>query len=134
MSVSSESGMMSINNIVGDVVQVLLKEPGELSKLGFEKMSLFLQVVGIDEMGIWVGHPNYMVVKVNDDEGKPLPPDQQVRTQVEANFIIRWEQIATLVHFPNREGFDFPDPFEKHIGFVAPTGEVSGSEGEAGPE
>ncbi|MFB0517260.1 MAG: hypothetical protein ACETWG_11750 [Candidatus Neomarinimicrobiota bacterium] len=115
---------MTTTDIVGDVVQVLLKEPGELAYLGFEKTSLFLQVVGIDEAGIWCAHPNYNLVKVNDEEGNPLPPEEQVHTQVEANFLIRWEQIATIVHFPDREGFDFPSPFEKHIGFVIPSDEM----------
>ena len=119
---------MTMSDIVGDVVQVLLKETAELEVLGFEKTSLFLKVVGLDEMGIWVTHPNYVVVKVNDSDGKPLPPKKQVKDRVDANFIIRWEQIATIVHFPNREGYDFPSPFEKHIGFIVPSEEQDGSD------
>jgi len=120
---------MTLSDIVGDVVQVILNEPGQLANLGFEKTSLFLQVVGVDEVGIWFTHPSYTVIKVNDEEGKPLPPDEQIHTQVDANFLIRWDQIATIVHFPDREGFDFPSPFEKHIGFVVPSGEAA-AEGE----
>lgn len=117
-----------MSDIVGDVVQVLLKETAELEVLGFEKTSLFLKVVGLDEMGVWVTHPDYMVVKVNDEDGKPLPLKQQVKEQVDANFIIRWEQIATIVHFPNREGYDFPSPFEKHMGFIVPSDDQAGKE------
>ena len=117
-----------MSEIVGDVVQVLLKETAELGVLGFEKTSLFLKVVGLDEMGIWVTHPDYVVVKVNDSEGKPLPPEEQVKERVDANFIIRWEQIATIVHFPNREGFDFPSPFEKHMGFIVPSDDQDGKD------
>ena len=117
---------MMTNDIVGDVVQVLLKEPGELTNIGFDKRSNFLKVMGVDDMGIWVAHPSYTVVRVNDEEGKPLPVEDQIHTQVDANFLIRWEQIATIVHFPNREGFDFPSPFEKHIGFVVPADEMEG--------
>ena len=126
MDISKELGIMTINDIVGDIVQIVLKEPDDLAGLGFDKPSLFLKVVGVDEMGVWVIHPSYMVVRVNDEEGKPLPEEEQVHTQVDANFLIRWEQIATIVHFPNREGFDFPDPFEKHIGFVVPSDEAGG--------
>lgn len=114
---------MMTSDIVGDVVQVVLKEPSELANIGFDKPSNFLQVMGVDDLGMWVAHPGYTVVRVNDEEGKPLPVEEQIHTQVDANFIIRWEQIATIVHFPNREGFDFPSPFEKHIGFVVPTDE-----------
>ena len=112
---------MSLTDIVGDVVQILLKEIAELEELGFEKKSLFLQVVGVDEMGVWVAHPNYVVVKVNDAEGRPLPAKQQVKDRVDANFLIRWEQIGSIVHFPDREGFDYPSPFEQHIGFIVPS-------------
>ena len=121
---------MTITEIVGDVVQIMLNATGNLAGLGFEQTSLFLHVVGLDDMGIWVSHPNYMVIKVNDPEGKPLPPDKQVQERVDANFLIRWDQIATLVHFPGREGYDFPSPFEKHIGFVVPPadGKEAGSE------
>ncbi|MEE9161379.1 MAG: hypothetical protein V3U35_00270, partial [Candidatus Neomarinimicrobiota bacterium] len=119
----SEQGVMSLSDIVVDVVQILLKETAELADLGFEKTSLFLQVVGVDEFGVWAAHPNYVVVKVNDAEGKPLPRKKQVKERVDANFLIRWEQIGSIVHFPDREGFDYPSPFEKHIGFVVPTGD-----------
>ena len=128
MVLTSDQRVMTMSEIVGDVVQVLLKETAELGVLGFEKTSLFLKVVGLDEMGIWVTHPDYVVVKVNDSEGKPLPPEEQVKERVDANFIIRWEQIATIVHFPNREGFDFPSPFEKHMGFIVPSDDQDGKD------
>ena len=120
---------MSMSDIVGDVVQILLKEIGELSSLGFNDTSLFLKVMGVDETGLWVHHPNYSVVQINDPEGKPLPEDKQIHKEVDANFLIRWEQITTIVHFPNLEGFDFPNPYEKHIGFVMPTeGDMPGKD------
>lgn len=121
---------MTISDIVGDVVQILLNETSKLVALGFEQTTLFLRVVGIDDMGVWVAHPNYIVVKVNDPEGKPLPLEKQLHERVDANFLIRWDQIATIVHFPGREGYDFPSPFEKHIGFVVPssTGDEASSE------
>jgi len=128
MVVESEKQVMETSDIVGDVVQVFLKEPEELANLGFDKPSYFLKVMGVEDIGIWVAHPGYAIARVNDEDGKPLPADEQIHTMVDANFLIRWEQIATIVHFPNREDFDFPSPFEKHIGFVVPTEEVEGEE------
>ena len=124
----SEKQVMVTNDIVGDVVQILLREAGELANLGFDKPSHFLYVVGVDDVGIWAAHPGYAIARVNDEDGKPLPADEQIHTMVDANFLIRWEQIATIVHFPDREGFDFPSPFEKHIGFVVPAKEAEGEE------
>ncbi len=111
---------MTIADIVGDVVQLFLTDGDGLSQLGFSAPSLFLQVVGIDDVGLWVVHPSYVIVRANDEQGKPLPEDQRVQKRVEANFLIRWELIASIVHFPSRDGFDFPSPYEKHIGFVTP--------------
>ena len=31
--------------------------------------------------------------------------------------LIPWGFIASIVHFPDVEGFDFPDPFQSSIGF-----------------
>ncbi len=127
MGNNNDIKVMTIADIVGDVVQIFLTEADGLAQLGFNTPSVFLQVIGIDDVGLWVVHPSYVIVRANDEEGKPLPPDQQVHKQVEANFLVRWELIASIVHFPNRKGFDFPSPFEKHIGFVTPsdgTGEV----------
>jgi hypothetical protein len=36
---------------------------------------------------------------------------------VEASILIPWGFIASVVHFPGVEGFDFPDPFDTEIGF-----------------
>lgn len=126
MGKDTDINVMTLPDIVGDIVQILLNDPAGLAQLGFDAPSVFLQVVGVDEAGLWVAHPNYVIVRANDEEGKPLPEDQRVQKRVEANFLIRWELIASIVHFPNRDGFDFPSPYEKHIGFVTPAGEGAG--------
>ena len=36
---------------------------------------------------------------------------------VSASMLIPWGFIASVVHFPEVEGFDFPDPFDSSIGF-----------------
>jgi hypothetical protein len=124
---ADDSAVMHTNMIVGDIVQIILTEEGALASLGFEHQSLFLKIVGLDDLGLWVEHPLYKVVHVNDEDGMPLPEDEQVHKQVDANFLLRWEKIDTIVHFPNREGFDMPSPFEKqHIGFIVPSEEKGG--------
>lgn len=125
---ANDNAVMHTNMVVGDIVQIILHDADALAHLGFDQHSIFLKVVGIDDLGLWVEHPQYMIVHVNDEEGKPLPPEEQVHKRIDANFLLRWDQIATIVHFPNREGFDMPSPFEKqHIGFVVPP--KSGKEG-----
>ena len=36
---------------------------------------------------------------------------------VAASMLIPWGFIASIVHFPDVEGFDFPNPFNTSIGF-----------------
>ena len=36
---------------------------------------------------------------------------------VSASILIPWGFIASIVHFPGTEGFDFPNPFDSQIGF-----------------
>ena len=112
---------MTTAEIVGDVVQIILGDTQGLEPLGFTNPAPFVKIVGMDELGLWVEHPQYIITQTNDKTGKPLPDDQRVQTQLEANFLVRWDKIQTIVHFPNREGFDFPNPLDDApIGFVTP--------------
>ena len=36
---------------------------------------------------------------------------------VTGSLLIQWSLITSIVHFPGVEDFDFPSPFESHIGF-----------------
>ncbi|MFC1480647.1 hypothetical protein ACFL6E_00150 [Candidatus Neomarinimicrobiota bacterium] len=112
--------VMTTSEIVGDLVQVFLQDEKGLAHLGIDKNVAFLKIVGMDEFGIWVAHPSYVIKKINDSSGKPLPAAKQEQQQIVANFLVRWDQISSIVHFPDREGFDFPNPYDVHIGFVTP--------------
>ncbi len=111
---------MTTSEIVGDLVQIFLRDAGELRDIGIDQRISFMKVAGMDEFGIWVEHPNYIIKKINDPTGKPLPADQQERKQIAANFLVRWELINSIIHFPDREGYDYPNPYDVHIGFVNP--------------
>ena len=54
---------------------------------------------------------------IEDNSGNPLPVSQHSKEKIAANFIVTWDNVNTLMHYPNRDGFDFPSEFEKHIGF-----------------
>ncbi len=122
--------VMTTSEIIGDIVHVFISDPDVLKPLGLDENPLVVQIMGADDMGLWTAHPNYVIVKTSDAKGKPLPEDQRDTRTLEANFLIRWEQINTIVHFPNLEGFDLPSPFERHFGFVLPE-ETDGEEGGA---
>ena len=111
--------MMTIEKIINDIVLILLHETEYLREVGIGGNKLFARVLGYDEYGLWIEHPKFEIAISEDDKGKPLPPDQVRREKLNASILISWKNIASLVHFPNRKGFDFPSPFERHIGFIA---------------
>ena len=59
---------------------------------------------------MWVDRPSFQIpiIKNGDLEGEK---------EVSASMLIPWGFIASIVHFPDVEGFDFPDPFQSSIGF-----------------
>ena len=111
--------MMKIENTVNDVVLIVLNDVTPFERVGIGIDQFYARVVGYDEFGVWLEHPNFEVVISEDEMGKPLPANEVTREQYNASVYIPWRNVASLVHFPNRDGFDFPSPFERHFGFRA---------------
>lgn len=102
--------MMKIENIVEDIVLLVLTESEPLKELGITQKKLFAKVVGYDENGIWIENPDFRLPDLSrKNSSKTL--------SVKASILIPWQYISSIVHFPNVEGFDFPNPFESNIGF-----------------
>ena len=106
--------MMKIETIVGDVVLLVLQEIESLKEMGIQKNKIYAKVVGYDENGIWIEHPNFQIPKMEDPNNK----DTKIVTEsVIASVLIAWPFITSIVHFPHVEGFDFPNPFDLNFGF-----------------
>ena len=54
---------------------------------------------------------------MEDEKGRPVPSDKQSKEMIDAVFMVSWDNVNVLMHYPNREGYDFPDQFAKKIGF-----------------
>jgi hypothetical protein len=103
---------MKIDEILNDVVLLVLDGHGPLKELGIEKNKIYVKVIGYDEYGLWVENPSFQIpTKI---KGKPTG-----KKKVTASILIPWGFIASVVHFPGVKGFDFPFPFDTHIGFDA---------------
>ena len=108
---------MKMEETINDVVLIVLNEAEHLKTIGIEPGPFYSRIVGYDEFGVWFEHPNFEVIISEDKSGKPLPADEVRRERYDASVHIAWMNIATIVHFPKREGFDFPSPFERKFGF-----------------
>ena len=102
--------MMKIEEVVGDLILLILDNHEPLKKIGIDQDKIFVQVKGYDENGMWIHHPGFQVPDFkNEKEGGTQ--------KVEASILIPWVFIVSIAHFPGVEGFDFPSPFDQHIGF-----------------
>ena len=113
--------MFTSEQIIGDIVLVSFKDPKRYVELGItSEHPHHFQIAGYDNIGIWVQHPGILIPKkTKDDKGKPIPPAKMKKEIIIANFLITWDNINTIMHYPGREGYDFPSEFDKHIGFVS---------------
>ena len=102
--------MMKIEKVVGDLILLVLENHEPLKKIGIDQDKIFVHVKGYDENGMWIHHPGFQVPNVVK-KGSKKPK------KLEASILIPWAFVVSIVHFPGAEGFDFPSPFDQHIGF-----------------
>ena len=101
---------MKIDEVMDDVILLVLDGHEPLKELGIDKNKIYVKVVGYDEYGLWVEHPAFQVPVIKDGKSSG-------EKNVNASMLIPWGFIASVVHFPGVEGFDFPNPFDAQIGF-----------------
>ena len=107
--------MMSMKNIAGDVVLLILANTEALADIGINQKSIYVKVLGYDEYGLWVEFLNFKIPKIKTAKGEK--PKRPIYQSVTGSLLMPWPFITSIVHFPNVEGFDYPSPFESNIGF-----------------
>ena len=106
-----------MENIIGDIIFISFQDKSMLNHVGIDLECGHFKVLGHDHLGLWIEHPNLYTINTEDENGKPLPPGKESKEHIEANIFVHWGNIKTLMHYPNRKGFDFPSEFDKDIGF-----------------
>ena len=119
--------MFVTDDIIGDIIFISFQDVSQFLDIGISEPTGHYLVKGQDHLGLWLKHPGLCIITAEDDEGKPLPTDQQIKEEIEATFFVPWHQVKAMMHYPNREGFDLPeDLFKKKIGFRQGDGHVNG--------
>jgi len=96
--------MFNIEDIIGDIVYIDFQDISVYNEIGISNNSKHFLVKGYDHIGIWLAHPN-LYTKKNKKE------------IIDANFLVSWNNVKNIMHYPDREGYDFPSEFDKDIGF-----------------
>ena len=109
--------MFKIEDSIGDIIYISFRDLERLKDIGINAPAGHFFIRGIDTLGIWLEHPGIILAKTEDRDGKPIPEDQIKKEKVNANFLVTWDNINSVMHYPDREGFDFPSEFNLDIGF-----------------
>tara|TARA_Y100000588_G_C13963560_1_gene799790 strand:- start:207 stop:542 length:336 start_codon:yes stop_codon:yes gene_type:complete len=109
--------MFKTEDIIGDVVFISFKQTDQLKDLGINSSSGHYLIKGFDQLGLWLQHPGIILAQTEDNKGKPIPSNKIKKEQIDANFLVTWDNINTIMHYPDREGYDFPSEFDIEIGF-----------------
>ncbi len=115
--------MINLDEIIGDVIFVSFRRADCFHEIGISETSGHYRLKGYDQLGLWLEHPGIIIHRSEDEEGKLLPIEEHSEEFIEAQFVATWDNINTLMHYPEREGYDFPSEFEKKIGFKFPKDE-----------
>jgi len=108
---------MDIGQIIGDIVCIKLVNPDAYKDIGISETIDHFLIKGKDQLGLWVKHPKLEYIKILDSQGKPLPPKDHIKEEIDANFLITWQNIKTIIHYPNRKNYDFTFKSGNSIGF-----------------
>ena len=109
--------MINIDDIIGDIIFISFRNIEKFKDIGITKSSGHFLLRGYDQMGIWLEHPGIIIMRSEDKNGKPLPVSDHTKENFAADFIVTWDNVNTIMHYPEREGFDFPSEFNKKFGF-----------------
>ena len=109
--------MKNLEKIVGDIIFISFKDIELFKEIGIRTTSAHYLLKGYDQMGLWLEHPGLIYIKEKDEKGNDLPVSKHTKDNISADFMVPWGNVNTLMHYPEREGYDLPSEFDKKIGF-----------------
>ena len=109
--------MIKLDEIIGDIIFISFSNLDRFKDIGITKSSGHYLLKGYDQMGLWLEHPGLVIISSEDGTGNPLPVTKHTKENIAADFIVTWDNVNTILHYPEREGFDFPNEFNKNFGF-----------------
>ena len=109
--------MFKSEDIIGDIVFLSFNSEDSFKDIGLPVGGGHFLVKGYDHIGLWIQHPGIIIKKTEDKNGKPLPENSHTEERIDGVFLVMWNQINTIMHYPDRDGYDLPSEFDKNIGF-----------------
>jgi len=109
--------VVNLDKIIGDIIFISFRNIESFIDIGITISSGHFLLKGYDQIGLWLEHPGIVLINNEDKSGNPIPVADHTHEKIAADFIVTWDNVKTMMHYPDREGFDFPSEFDKKIGF-----------------
>jgi hypothetical protein len=112
---------VSIEDLIGRQVMVHMHAQAfsDLNIQGFQAPRFRAVILGMDNLGLWIEHPEYKIMPVYDEKGEYIPPGDREEIVHRAAILLMWATIKTLVFFPDLEAVvpteDVPVIGFKHV-------------------
>ena len=97
--------MVKLDKCIGDVLFISFCDLDRMKDVGIKRNGHY-KLLGYDQLGLWFKHPGIIIQQTEDGNGRPVPKNKQKKEQIKAHFIVRWDNINSLMHYPDRIGFD----------------------------
>lgn len=96
---------ITAEDLVGRQIMIHMHTPAftDLNLQGFQSPRFRAVVLGLDNLGLWIEHPEYKIMPVYDDEGEYIPPGERKDEIHRAAILLFWGTIKTIVFFPDKE-------------------------------
>ena len=108
---------MTIDEIMNKSVMLMIFQNDGFDAAGIKEKKFYAKVVGRDSIGLWIENPKLETTRVRDENGAIISPEKREHEEHLAYVLIPWGNIRSVVHFPDREGFDTAEDEEaKSIG------------------
>ncbi|MBC8312310.1 MAG: hypothetical protein H8E72_08385 [Candidatus Marinimicrobia bacterium] len=110
--------MIKLDDIIGDIIFISFSNYERYKDIGISEPTGHFLLKGYDQLGLWLEHPGIVITQTKDESGAPLPVKEHSREEFDADFVVTWDNVNTIMYYPEREGFDFPSEFKKmKLGF-----------------
>ena len=111
-----KNGPVSTQDILGQKAYFKIRNHEELSFFGIKEPQFYARVVGVDNFGVWIENPKWEFVRLRNDVGEIISPEQRKMEMYKTNILLFWGTIVSVMTCPGREGFDVHEAME--IGVV----------------
>ncbi|KKK37189.1 hypothetical protein WQ57_14625 [Mesobacillus campisalis] len=112
---------MHLDSFINQKIQIRLKNfpeylVGPVTGIFDPDAWYLVKLIKTENMGIWVENPCHKRVKVQEEDGTPIPEEKQQEEECTTNLLIRWDYIGSVITFPNDTTLGL-DKKAKLIGF-----------------